>query len=147
MNVRSATVSDVPEILAIDRNTPSAAHWSELQYANVFSDAAQRVCLVVADDRGLQGFLVAHTLGTEWELENIAVAEGSRQRGVGLALMVLLIAEGRSKGAEAIFLEVRESNAAARRLYAKCGFAETGRRKGYYSNPTEDAILYALNVR
>ncbi len=146
MNVRPAGAADLPEIIAIERNTLSAAHWSESQYADVFSDGSQRVCLVVAGERGLHGFLIANRLGSEWELENIAVTEVSRQRGVGSELMSAFIAEARSKCAETIFLEVRESNTAARRLYEKCGFVETGRRKAYYSDPPEDAILYTRDV-
>lgn len=56
--------------------------------------------------------------------------------------MEALLDEARQNG-EAVFLEVRESNMAARRLYEKLGFAETGRRRGYYANPPEDAVLYS----
>ena len=55
-----------------------------------------------------------------------------------------LIAHARAKNGSGIFLEVRESNQSARGLYRKMGFEETGRRKGYYANPAEDAILGRL---
>jgi [ribosomal protein S18]-alanine N-acetyltransferase len=146
VKLRPATPADIHAIIAIERKTPSAAHWTEAQYASVFSDGAQRVCLVIAEGSGVQGFLVARTAGPEWELENVVVAEVGRRRGSASALMAGLIDEARSKCAEAIFLEVRESNAAARGLYTKYGFAETGRRKSYYSHPREDAILYSLGL-
>jgi len=57
-------------------------------------------------------------------------------------LLGTLMATARETHSDSVFLEVRESNTVARRLYEKAGFQETGRRKSYYTNPTEDAILY-----
>jgi ribosomal-protein-alanine N-acetyltransferase len=59
--------------------------------------------------------------------------------------MQKLVSEARKRGAEAILLEVRESNCAARALYAKVGFREMGRREAYYTNPVEGGILYTLH--
>jgi ribosomal-protein-alanine N-acetyltransferase len=133
-------------MIAIEKESPSAAHWSLEQYARMFTTDSHRFCLVIEDQSHLQGFLVARFLGNECELENIVVVLSDRRRGVGTALMTGLLKEAASRKAEAIFLEVRESNSAARRLYAKCGFVERGRRKSYYSDPREDAILYTLRV-
>jgi ribosomal-protein-alanine N-acetyltransferase len=80
-------------------------------------------------------------------LENVAVGEPSRRRGLGRQLVAALADAARQQHARAIFLEVRESNAAARALYRASGFQESGRRSGYYSCPTEDAILYTLAVQ
>jgi ribosomal-protein-alanine N-acetyltransferase len=88
------------------------------------------------------GFLVALRAGPEWELENIVVAEDVRGKGVGKQLIHKLFTQAQEANSNLVFLEVRESNASARRFYEKLGFQETGRRKAYYSNPTEDAILY-----
>jgi ribosomal-protein-alanine acetyltransferase len=94
----------------------------------------------------LAGFLVARHVEGEWELENIVV--GSEFRGGGIATQLIegLLARARETGSSAVFLEVRESNAAARKLYEKAGFRETGRRKLYYSHPAEDAVLYCKNL-
>jgi [ribosomal protein S18]-alanine N-acetyltransferase len=64
---------------------------------------------------------------------------------LGTQLLRYLLKEVRQKGAQTVFLEVRESNRAAFALYRKCGFQQSGRRKAYYRQPTEDAILYQLD--
>ena len=92
------------------------------------------------------GFLIALHAGPEWELENIVVAEEFRGKGVGKQLMHKLFTQAQEANSNLVFLEVRESNTAARRFYEKLGFRETGRRKSYYSNPYEDAILYSRTL-
>lgn len=146
MKVRPATPADVAALVAIEKETVSAAHWSPAQYAGIFAPDSQRLCLVLEDDSRVLGFVVARFVGKECELENIAVTALAHKRGFGSALMTDLVKEAKSRKAEAIFLEVRESNTAARGLYAKCGFVETRRRKSYYSDPREDAVLYTLRV-
>jgi ribosomal-protein-alanine N-acetyltransferase len=94
----------------------------------------------------LAGFLVARYLPPEWELENIVVAPAVRRMGIGRQLMDALVVQGRQTNGTAIFLEVRESNTAARGLYERLGFMETGRRKAYYANPSEDAVLYSKTL-
>jgi len=92
----------------------------------------------------VRGFIAGKGLGEEWEIENIAVAEPARRRGLGTRLLGEFLDLARSRGANMIFLEVRESNVGARRLYEKWAFVETGRRKLYYREPEEDAITYQL---
>ena len=67
-------------------------------------------------------------------------------RGLGSALLQTTLDEGRKRNANAAQLEVRASNEAAQRLYLKCGFEVVGRRKNYYRNPTEDALLMSLSL-
>lgn len=149
MTIRRATPADLHAITALERESPTAAHWSQAQYDAILNapHATDRLILVSADDRDLTGFVVAHTATEEWELENIVVAESSRRRGLGCQLVHALLDAARQQHARVVFLEVRESNASARALYHTCGFQETGRRPNYYSCPTEDAILYTLAVR
>jgi ribosomal protein S18 acetylase RimI-like enzyme len=75
-------------------------------------------------------------------LENIVVAPAARRKGLGKKLLAALVAAAKETNSAAVFLEVRESNAAARTLYETEGFEPTGRRKFYYTNPGEDAVLY-----
>ena len=100
-----------------------------------------------AGSAALSGFLVARHMPPEWELENIVVAPAVRRIGIGKQLMDALLFQAQETNSDAIFLEVRESNTAARHLYEKLGFRENGRRKAYYSNPTEDAVLYSKTLR
>ena len=145
MQVRPAISADLPTLLALDRATPAAAHWSEAQYRRLFTEDTCNVTLVIEEDY-VRGFIVACGLGPEWEIENIVVAEAARRSGLGERLVAQLLALAGARGARSIFLEVRESNGPARALYSKMGFAEIGRRRSYYRNPEEDALLYEKNV-
>jgi len=113
----------------------------------VFQPAApERGLWVIEDDSKLQAFLVARFGATECELENLVVSESERHRGLASELLLSLIASARERNLERILLEVRESNEAARALYGKLGFQENGRRKAYYRQPPEDAVLLALTL-
>ncbi|QYZ70536.1 ribosomal protein S18-alanine N-acetyltransferase [Neotabrizicola shimadae] len=95
---------------------------------------------------GSAGFLMGRALAGEAELLTVAVAPAARRQGIGARLMVRFLDEARQRGAERAFLEVAAGNDAARTLYAAAGFAEAGRRRGYYRNPqggAEDAVVMA----
>src|SRR3954451_19704479 len=143
MNIRRATRDDVRVIVSIAALNPSAAQWPEGEYVQALENvAARRVILVAESDSIVVGFAVARTMGQEWELENIAVAPERQRKGVGQALLRVLLEVGRHNAADSIFLEVRASNSHARILYERCGFKQSGSRKSYYSGPEEDAVLY-----
>lgn len=80
-------------------------------------------------------------------MENIVVAEECRRQGVASLLLRALAEHVQNLQGDFVFLEVRESNHAARKLYDRFGFEITGRRKNYYSDPAEDAILYRRVVK
>jgi ribosomal-protein-alanine N-acetyltransferase len=147
----------------LERQCPNAAHWTDAQYRQMFQSAAgtlERLALVAeapppgdslrdttqGSGFGTLAFLVAHHLAPDWELENIVVVPEARRTGVGRRLLAALLSRARETNSDSIFLEVRESNAAARSLYEKAGFVQTGHRKAYYSQPSEDAILYRLTL-
>ena len=145
MQIRPARPTDIPSILVLEKQASSAAHWPESFYSGIFEAGAGDRVLFVAEEEDLpRGFVVARIISDECELENIVVAEKGRQRGVGSKLIRALMNTARERKVMRIFLEVRQSDASARALYEKCGFAITGRRKSYYSDPTEDAVLYTL---
>lgn len=152
LNIRSASAGDIPAMLALERDSATASHWRREQYDTVFREGSpRRLALViepegVGGELGVRGFLVARAVRGEWEIENIVVAEASRRRGGGRRLLGEFISIVRANGLEPIFLEVRESNLAARSFYQDCGFVENGRRKGYYSDPQEDAVVYRLSI-
>jgi ribosomal-protein-alanine acetyltransferase len=136
------------------QQSPLAAHWSRQQYEGLFVAAAtqQRSARLawIAEDASrtpeIVGFMVAHRVDAEWELENIVVAETARRQGVGSRLLGELVAQARAAQGSGIFLEVRQSNQSGRALYRKVGFEETGLRKSYYADPPEDAILCRLRL-
>jgi ribosomal-protein-alanine N-acetyltransferase len=143
VTIRSAVLDDVPALLAIERDAPSAAHWTHQQYERLVESG-----IVIAAEEGgnISGFVCAKKLGGVWEIENIVVAKHGRRCGIGNRLLNELLHRARSEGSITIWLEVRESNQPALRLYEKHGFCETGRRRGYYSEPAEDAVLYELRL-
>ena len=147
MNIRPATPSDVPAILSVERTSDKAAHWGENEYKHVFAAGSVPRIVLVAEDPQVCGFVVVRTLGPEWEIENIAVAAEARRRGIAAALLDAVAIQAQHRGAQALMLEVRASNAAARALYERAAFTEVGRRKGYYANPTDDAVHYRREVR
>jgi ribosomal-protein-alanine acetyltransferase len=121
-----------------------APHWPESAYLAAVDPGARpaRVALVADDaDDGMAGFVVAVLVPPQAELETIAVVSGRQRQGIGALLLSSLFTALKQRHITEVMLEVRESNRAARAFYTSAGFAETGRRKGYYSDPEEDAIL------
>lgn len=158
VTVRTATARNIPDMISLSRESFTAAQWSEQQYDSLFHEPAgsnARLALIAEENitkalqRGMSpvvAFLVASHHAPEWELENIVVAPESRGKGIATQLMRALLVRAQNTNSESVFLEVRESNSAARSLYEKLGFQQTGRRKSYYANPIEDAILYSKSL-
>ena len=92
----------------------------------------------------LVAYGVLYNAADEADIANIAVLPENRECGIGYSLLSKMVDIARYKGANRIFLEVRESNLAAVSLYKKLGFANIGRRRNYYTNPREDAIVMVL---
>ena len=92
------------------------------------------------------GYVIAWFVLDEGEIANLAVAPAARRRGVASALLDFVIADARNSGIAQLFLEVRESNVAARALYATRGFKPVARRPRYYRKPVEDAIVLRLRL-
>ncbi len=157
--IRCARSNDVPAVLAIERQAPGAAHWTAEQYHKLVSSGvvllaeqtdepatehAPAPCKERKEQGTLCGFICAQAVAGEWEIENVVVAAEFLRHGIADELMRALIQRAAKQAASAILLEVRESNRPARGLYEKHGFREVGRRRAYYIDPPEDAILYAL---
>jgi ribosomal-protein-alanine N-acetyltransferase len=104
---------------------------------------------VAREDKGHPpaGFLLAWRLGGDLEILTVAVDPSQRWAGIGTALVGTATAEARALGCERVLLEVRASNAAALALYRRAGFIEDGLRRGYYSDPTEDAVLMSCPMK
>jgi len=144
VRVRPAKPCDLPRLVEIAGRSATAAGWNEQQYARLFSPEASsnQVTLVIQQDGQVVGFLVARQVaGSEWEIENVAVSGPARRRGLGSHLLSSFLDLVRSQGGFEVYLEVRESNHAARALYEKWAFQEAGRRKSYYRDPEEDDLV------
>lgn len=143
MPIRPATPADLAAILTLGQSAPTAAHWSTDQHRAALSDPS-RLTLIAEENSQTVGFLIARAIDSEWELENIVVVANTQRRGIGTQLLNEFLNHARARNAQSIFLEVRESNLPARRLYEKHGFAQSGRRTNYYHSPAEDAMVYRL---
>lgn len=113
--------------------------------------ASPGVFALVADqDSPIAGFVMAREAAGEAEILTIAVAPASRRTGLGRALIVAAALRAAEMGATTFFLEVAVGNVAARGLYAGLGFAQAGRRKGYYEGsafePAQDALILRADL-
>jgi ribosomal-protein-alanine N-acetyltransferase len=90
------------------------------------------------------GFIVSRLVAGELHVNNVAVRPKFRRQGLAARLLNAVLRQGQSSGARIAFLEVRAGNAAAQGLYRRCGFQVTGRRRRYYRQPVEDALLMSL---
>jgi ribosomal-protein-alanine N-acetyltransferase len=121
----------------------TAAQWNQSDYLQLFAQQSlqPRLVLVVEEEAEVVGFIVGKQIDHECEIENVAVIAKARKRGLGTRLLGEFLELVRERGGREIWLEVRESNLAARALYEKWAFVEAGRRKAYYQGPEEDALI------
>lgn len=141
VRVRPARPRDLTAVVAVEQASFSDP-WAPGSFASLIDNPA--VCFLVAEEEGrVVGHLVAWYAADEGEIGSVAVAASARGRGIGALLIDTALAHSAERGAATVYLEVRESNATARRLYAARGFTEVGRRKRYYRHPVEDALVLA----
>jgi ribosomal-protein-alanine N-acetyltransferase len=154
LSVRPAVGADLAAVAAIE-----SLSFSDPWTADAFASSLElgHIRFFVAEEREegrgsdggragtgepvLLGYVVALVVADEGEIADLAVAPSARRRGIGGLLLDRVAAESEQMGIRALYLEVRESNVAARALYQARGFAPVGRRRGYYQSPTEDALL------
>jgi len=143
IRIRPASADDVPRMMELAGRAATAAQWGKTAFEQLFAanSPAVRLVLVVEDEGEVAGFIAGRESAGEWEIENVAVSGSARRRGLGSRLLGEFLNRVRSTGASDIYLEVRESNTAARALYEKWAFFEYGRRKQYYQDPCEDALI------
>lgn len=137
--LRPATPDDMPVLLEIEEQSFSHPHW---QAKDFLADE----CVVAVTDGRVVGFLVSRQIycegreaAAEREILNVAVAGEWRRRGIATALL-----ESELRRKAIFYLEVRESNEAAQALYRTLGFVEISRRREYYREPREGAIVMQM---
>ena len=145
VTISAATSKDVRAIAAIER-LAFTDPWSEQSFREVLSHPAVYFACA-RDGSGVAGYVVAWFAADEGEIANLAVDPASWGTGVGRTLLDSALDEAARRGTAAMYLEVRESNQRARRLYGSRGFAEIGRRRGYYQHPAEDAIVLRRTLK
>ena len=137
--VRLAASPDLVRVVEIERASFSDP-WSAAAFRSALDE--ERINFHVAVRDGVVvGYAVSWCVVDEAELANLAVVPTVRGQRVGAALLDRAMADARAAGCVVMHLEVRESNAAARALYQSRGFGMVGRRKRYYREPVEDALI------
>lgn len=149
VQIRPMEGSDLDEVVALAAALKQAPQWPRSAYEAAIDPAStpQRICLAASvPEEHTAGFAVASLVGSQAEIESIGVAPDFQRRGIGRALLDALIGELTLRGVTEVWLEVRESNGGATALYRSAGFVLSGRRRGYYRDPEEDAEIYSLQL-
>ena len=134
-------LADLDTILEIELES-FVNPWTREMYLADLENHGVSFCYVVRDaSQRVVGYCSFWRVLDELHVNNVAVAPAYRGRGAGTALMREVLREGARMGARRATLEVRRSNEAARRLYERLAFTVTGIRRGYYTNPVEDALI------
>jgi len=133
---------DLPQIAAIERGIFTTP-WSEEGFRAAIQ-MPDNIYLTAEQDPGkVVGYCGMYVSPGEGEIVNVAVAPGSRRRGIAKRLLTCLLSESAKRGIHSCLLEVRKSNAGAIALYEKMGFKSLGIRKNFYESPREDALIMA----
>ena len=147
VSVRAAVAADLEAMRAVAEACAGAPGWGEAVWRGVVGGVDARAGFV-AEVRGeVVGFVVVGCAAGVAEIESVAVVGSARRRGVGRVLCLAAMEWARGVGATTMELEVRAGSEAALGLYRSLGFVEQGRRRGYYREPVEDAVLMALKTR
>lgn len=141
--IRRMTLDDLPAVVALDRMSFSLP-WPERSFRFELTDNSASRCWVAEADGEIVGMLVAWLLVDEAHIATLATHPAYRRRGIARELLSHALRSMAEEGAVSSFLEVRESNAAAQELYRRLGYEAVGRRKRYYKDTDEDAILMTL---
>lgn len=132
--------TDAAQVAAILKEAKEAANWSEEALRE--TELLPGVAALVSERGGIvSGFLVGRQVLDEAEILNLAVKQEMRRKGEGRALVLRALEEFGERGISRVFLEVRESNAGAIAFYRGLRFVAIGRRKDYYREPMESAIV------
>jgi ribosomal-protein-alanine N-acetyltransferase len=140
--IRPAALADADRFAALERRCFSDP-WSAAAFVELLP-LSYIVALALEGESGVEGYVIAREIAGEAEILNLAVVPELRRGGLGARLLDAALAALVGRGATRVWLEVRESNAAAQVLYARRGFSTAGRRPRYYRAPVEDALVLSL---
>jgi [ribosomal protein S18]-alanine N-acetyltransferase len=150
LNVDRFSVADIDRLIEI-AEAAELSHWSRQGFLDHLKDKSTLSIALVSEDL-IVGYLVARLVpGTnenpDVELLNLAVCEPRQRGGGGTILMENLLSWCAEHNVAKVWLEVRESNLTAQKFYQRFRFYQIGRRKGFYSMPSEDALIMCLELK
>jgi len=151
--IEPMTEHDLLEVVEIERDC-ALSHWGwDAYHAELM--APMDSILLVAKEKGIRrsgdspiiGFITGRCFADEVHVNNMAVRRDFRRQGIGQSLLRALLSWGEGKKASQAVLEVRAGNTAAQQLYRASGFEVVGRRRGYYMDPLEDALVMTVSLK
>lgn len=146
LDIRGARRDDLEVVVEIER-VSFGDPWTRGMFSTHLAHRHGNDFLVADDDSSVVGYAISRTVVDESELLNIAVDPARRNQSIGARLLDAMMERCESRGAADMWLEVRASNAGARKLYTGRGFVAVGVRKSYYQAPREDAIVLRADLR
>ena len=139
MKIETMNASYVAQIAELEKLCFSDP-WSANSIASELENKLAFWLVATEGDR-VAGYIGSQTVMNETDMMNVAVHPDYRRKGIAEALVNDLVENLKKMGSHCLTLEVRASNVPAITLYEKLGFSEIGRRKNYYRNPREDALI------
>lgn len=140
VGLRGATEDDVEAMAALESRAFSDP-WPASAFLDLLRQPYARLTVAVDARGALCGYCIVLHVLDEGEIANIAVQPTLWRRGIASRLLDEALADAAARGLQSVFLEVRVSNEAAKRLYQSRGFVPIGRRRAYYRDPLEDAMV------
>lgn len=138
--VRRMRLSDVADVVAIEAEAFTTP-WKASTFQSLMERPAAELWVLDDPEAGVVGYAVVWCILDQGEIANIAVSSTHRGRGLGARLLEEMLEVAGTRGVKTMYLEVRVSNEAARRLYERYGFHRVGTRREYYESPREDALV------
>ncbi len=142
--IRKMAMDDLEQVIAIDQVSFSLP-WPSRTFQYELTDNPASRCWVAELDGRVAAMLVGWLIVDELHIATIATHPDLRGQGIGKAILLHALRSARDEGVLKSFLEVRASNVMAQKMYKSFGYVEDGRRKEYYKDNAEDAILMSLN--
>ena len=140
---RPARPADARVLAALEREC-FADPWSEASFREALASPFCFGLIGSSVDGRALGYVLGRDVAGSGEILNLAVAPAQRRRGIARCLLEGALEWFADRRSAEVYLEVRESNAAAQALYRAAGFEAVGRRGRYYRHPTEDALVFRL---
>ena len=139
MNFEPAGLEDIDELLKIEKKS-FASHWNKQTFYDELS-AENGYYITIEDNGKIMGYSGFRYVLDEAHITTLAVHHKFRKKGIGTKLVEQLIKDAKARGLNKLYLEVRQSNTPAQKIYKKLGFKVLDRRREYYQHPVEDALV------
>lgn len=135
-------VSDLSRVVVLEKSLFTTP-WPEEAFK---AEIDRKSALILEVDGKIEGYICSLVVLDEAEITNVAISKEKQRQGLGFLLISSMLEFLKNKGCVDIYLEVRENNLAAIKLYEKSGFEKFGIRRNYYSKPRENALVLRKNI-